>query len=66
MLERDYMNKIKERYDYIDLIKAIAIFCVILIHNFKAPFDFISNPKPSAYLGYMIRLIIEGVPIFYP
>lgn len=64
MLERDYMNKIKERYDYIDLIKAIAIFFVILIHNFKAPFDFISNPKPSAYLGYMIRLIIEGVPIF--
>ncbi len=54
---------IKKRYDFLDLLKAIAIYFVILIHVIPK-YNIILEPNINSYIGYIIRLFIEGVPIF--
>lgn len=54
----------KKHYEYIDLLKSVAIFFVILIHNYGFNTDFIVNGGFNTYLAYFVRLFIEGVLIF--
>lgn len=54
----------KERFHNVDLIKAIAIFFVIMIHNYRAPVNFVINPGIKTYISFILRLMIEGVPLF--
>lgn len=54
----------KKRYCYIDLLKFIAIYFVILIHNYSCSTDFILNSNFETYFAYFFRLFIEGVLIF--
>lgn len=57
------MIKENKRYIFIDLLKCIAIYFVILLHLFPVN-DIIYNPSLDIYISYIIRLFIEGVPIF--
>ena len=59
-----YEENKSKRFDYIDLIKAIAIFFVIMIHNYKASVDFVVSPSLKTYISFIVRLMIEGVPLF--
>lgn len=54
----------KKHYCYIDLLKFIAIYFVILIHNYSCSTDFIINNDFKVYFAYSFRLFIEGVLIF--
>lgn len=54
----------KIRYYNIDLIKVIALYFVILIHNFNSNVNFMLDGSIEVYLSYAIRLLIEAVPIF--
>lgn len=62
------MKKTKQinnkRFDNIDLLKTIAIYFVILIHNFYHPINFTINNNIETYASFLIRLMIEGVLIF--
>ena len=59
-----YEENKSKRFDYIDLIKAIDIFFVIMIHNYKASVDFVVSPSLKTYISFIVRLMIEGVPLF--
>lgn len=54
----------KVRYDYIDLLKIIAIIMVIILHTIQFNFDFITTNNIKRYISFLIRIICEGVPIF--
>lgn len=54
------------RYDFLDLLKASAIFSVILYHSFTAPYHILENAPPIAYFRYFFRSILSTcVPIFF-
>lgn len=54
----------KLRYDNLDLLKTIAIFAVVSMHTGVWNVDFISSGSISKIFLYIIRNVIEGVPIF--
>ena len=54
------------RYDFLDLLKASAIFSVILYHSFTAPYHILGGAPPIAYFRYFFRSILSTcVPIFF-
>lgn len=58
--------KVKENkhFDNIDLLKFIAVFSVVLIHNFYANGNFLLEKNFETIITFLIRQFIEGVPIF--
>lgn len=61
------MNQIKNnRLDFVDLLKGIAIYFVVLYHFNKIPIDFINNDIFNNYFNYFIKSIFSiCVPIFF-
>jgi surface polysaccharide O-acyltransferase-like enzyme len=56
----------KEKYDYIDLLKAIAIYFVVIYHFNNLEIDFIKVRNNTSYLNYFIESILSTcVPIFF-
>ena len=53
-----------KRFDYIDLIKMIAIIMVIILHSGLLSTNFIKNNTISSTIQYAIRIVSEGVPLF--
>lgn len=62
-MKKSIVKKI-DRDHSIDLLKIIAIYFVILIHNFYVSNNFIVNNTFESYTAFIIRLLIEGVLIF--
>lgn len=58
------LQKNKQRIAYIDLLKLIAVFIVITLHNGTWHTDFISSGNFANVFQYGIRLVSEGVPLF--
>ena len=59
------MNQIeKKRYDYVDILKTIAIFMVIILHSINFNMNFIEEESIKSYISFFIRILCEGVPIF--
>ena len=59
-------SKNKERYDFIDLLKAIAIFFVVVYHFNNIQIDFINEKGNVFYLNYFIKSILSiCVPVFF-
>jgi surface polysaccharide O-acyltransferase-like enzyme len=55
-----------KRIDYIDLLKAIAIYFVILYHFNRIPIDFFADNRIGIYFNYFLTAILSaGVPIFF-
>lgn len=60
------MREKKQRYDNIDLLKAISILFVIIIHGCCTTIDFWNMPSWSNYVHYGFRTILSvSVPIFF-
>lgn len=56
----------KVRYEFLDLLKSIAIFLVILVHSNSLPSDFTNSNTFASYCNYIINaLCFAGVPIFF-
>ena len=58
------MKNNKEYYDFIDLLKTIAIIMVIFLHIPVWNVDFIATNNISNIIQYWMRVACEGVPIF--
>lgn len=59
------MKEIKKiRYDYIDILKVIAIIMVIILNLLKLNFDIVTQENVKTYIMFFIRMLCEGVPIF--
>lgn len=57
---------IKERYEFIDLLKAIAIFFVIIYHFNNLTVSFFETQNTLSYLNYFFESIFSTcVPIFF-
>lgn len=54
----------KPRIDQIDLLKGIGICMVVAIHAPLLSGDFMAIPSASRVMQYVLRLAIEGVPLF--
>jgi surface polysaccharide O-acyltransferase-like enzyme len=54
----------KERYDYIDLLKVIAICMVLILHSEFLHYDFIMTGNLASYIQFGIRILYCGVPLF--
>lgn len=54
----------KKRYDYLDLLKFIAIIMVMCLHVQIWSDNFIEDKSVWKVFSYACRLISEGVPIF--
>ncbi|KAB1155864.1 acyltransferase [Flavobacterium luteum] len=60
------MNEIKKRYDFIDLLKAIAIFFVVMFHFNYLQIDFLIGNDNISYINYFIKSILcTCVPLFF-
>lgn len=58
------MESVKKRYDYIDLLKCFAIFCIISIHIPLFDYDLASNAA-SDILQYSLKILTQTVPLFF-
>lgn len=58
------IEKVKERYDNIDILKTIAIIMVILLHTLEWNIYFLNDESLRIYLTFFARIMCEGVPIF--
>ena len=58
------MNNIKKRYDYLDLLKCIAMLMVVSLHTGLWHTNFIATKSIGSFVQYCIRMLCEGVPIF--
>jgi Uncharacterized protein conserved in bacteria len=59
----DYM---KERYEFIDLLKAIAIFFVVIYHYNNLSIDLVQTKNAISYFNYFFTTIFSTcVPIFF-
>lgn len=56
--------KERKKLANVDVLKVIAIYSVILIHNFYANRNFLLEKNVQTILAFVIRLFIEGVPLF--
>lgn len=55
----------KQKYDYFDFLKAIAIYLVVISHFNNMPFDLIQEDGFTVHLHYFLRSIISvSVPMF--
>lgn len=62
----DMEEHIKERYEYIDLLKAIAIFFVVMYHFNNLTINFLENQNTISYCNYFFEAILSTcVPIFF-
>jgi surface polysaccharide O-acyltransferase-like enzyme len=60
------MNEIKKRYDYLDILKALAILFVIIYHFHSFSIDFMENSNVSIYINYYFFAICSVcVPLFF-
>lgn len=60
------MNNSEKRYDFIDLLKAIAIFFVVIFHFNFLQVDFLSGNDKVSYFNYFIKSIFSScVPLFF-
>lgn len=61
------MNQIgRGRYAFVDLLKAIAIYMVIIYHFSSMPLDFLSNNHPAVYFNYFLNSVFATcVPLFF-
>lgn len=60
------MNKIKKRYDFIDLLKTIAIFFVVMFHFNCLQIDFLNDNDTISYFNYFIKSVLcTCVPLFF-
>jgi surface polysaccharide O-acyltransferase-like enzyme len=56
----------QKRIDYIDLLKGVAIYLVIIYHFNSIPIDFIGGESRWCYFNYFIKSIFSTcVPIFF-
>ena len=56
----------KKRYDFIDLLKGIAICIVVISHFNNMPINFLDNSSFSTYFNYFLQTIFcFSVPIFF-
>jgi surface polysaccharide O-acyltransferase-like enzyme len=56
----------KERYEFIDLLKAIAIFLVVMGHNSNLKTNFLEEESLFTYFNYLTRtLLCVCVPTFF-
>ena len=56
----------KERYEFIDLLKAIGIFLVIIYHYNNLEVNFLETQNTVSYFNYFFESIATtGVPIFF-
>lgn len=53
-----------KRLASVDLLKAISMFLVVVLHAGLLRTDFIAHPKVGTYMQYALRLLSEGVPLF--
>lgn len=58
------INQKKNRFDYIDVLKAIAILCVITLHSVNLNINFLETNNFRQYINFFIRNLLEGVPVF--
>jgi surface polysaccharide O-acyltransferase-like enzyme len=59
-------KKSNEKYDFIDLIKALAIYFVVIYHFNNIPIDFIGTKDNGYYLNYFLKSILSTcVPLFF-
>ncbi len=54
----------KARMSWLDLIKTVAIFMIITLHNGTWRTDFMATGEVASLLQFCARLFCEGVPIF--
>jgi Uncharacterized protein conserved in bacteria len=60
------MEKDQIRYDYLDLMKCIAIFFVVIYHFSSISTDFIKNNSLDIYIDCLFYIILSMcVPIFF-
>ena len=57
-------EKVKKRYDYLDLLKVIAMLMVVSLHTGLWHANFVQAKSIGSFIQYCIRIICEGVPIF--
>lgn len=56
----------KERYEFIDLLKAIAVFLVVMGHNSNLRTDFLESGSLFTYFNYFTRIFLcVCVPTFF-
>ena len=59
-------ESIKKRIDYIDVLKFISIFCVVMTHGTTINYDFLENQNLYRYICYSFRPILSiCVPLFF-
>lgn len=58
------MESNKKRFDYIDLLKLLAMLMVVSLHTGLWHTNFIESKSLGSFIQYCIRLVCEGVPIF--
>lgn len=56
--------KENKHFANIDILKVIAIYSVVLLHNFYANGNFLLEKNIETIITFIIRLFIEGVPLF--
>ncbi|MCL1849818.1 MAG: acyltransferase family protein, partial [Bacteroidetes bacterium] len=60
------MNNSKNRFDYLDILKALAILFVIIYHFNSFHENFLENNSISVYFNFYIKTIFSTcVPIFF-
>ena len=59
-----HINSLKKRDPSLDLLKAIAMLMVVILHVGLFHGNFIAHPKIGTYIQYAFRLLSEGVPLF--
>jgi surface polysaccharide O-acyltransferase-like enzyme len=56
----------KEKFDFIDLLKAIASYLVVIYHYNYIDFDFVAKEGTLQYLNYFVLTFLPvSVPIFF-
>ncbi len=59
-------RSMSERYDFIDLLKVIAISFVLLYHATNYPYNFLESGGGISYFRYFLRTILSTcVPLFF-
>ena len=56
----------KKRFDFVDLLKATAIFFVLIYHFSLMNVDFIHNGEWTSYINYYLKSLLSTcVPLFF-
>ncbi len=58
--------RLENRLDFVDLLKAIAIYFVVLYHFYFVSEDFLSESNPVVFANYYIKSLLSTcVPVFF-